>query len=313
LRHAIRNFFKTILFILAAIAIGFSAGWCFADDKSGQNKDHLLDTYHQITSRLESSSFGVPLILESSEQGQRMHVDIYGIFDYQFKGVVDALNVPSNWCDIVSLHPNVKACTYEEEESKWLLTFFIGRKINQSLEDTHQVICRYRNVDQQPGYQDIVLAAAKGPFGTMDHKMRFEAIPIDEERTFVHVSYSYSDSASLRLAARIYFATIGREKVGFTVIGKDGKDAPRYIGGPRGAIERSAIRYYFAIQSFMDTSRSSEELRFSQRINRWYDLTTRFKTQLFDQEKTEYLKVKTSEHATQVRLQNEQNTDNLKE
>jgi hypothetical protein len=72
--------------------MGFSAVCGFADDTSGKNKDHLLDTYHQITSRLESSSFGVPLILESSEQGQRMHVDIYGIFDYQFKGVVDALN-----------------------------------------------------------------------------------------------------------------------------------------------------------------------------------------------------------------------------
>jgi hypothetical protein len=275
----------------------------FADDTSRQNNANLSDTYHQITSRLENSSFGLPLILESYEQGHRMHVDVYGIFDYPFKSVADSLNIPSNWCDIVSLHPNVKACTYEEEDSTWFLTFYIGRNISQSLEDTHQVLCRYQNVDQQPEYQDIVLAADNGPFGTRDHKMRFEAIPIDEGRTFVHVSYSYSDSSALRLATNAYFSTFGRKKVGFTVIGTDKDDAPLYIGGPRGAVERSAIRYYFAIQSFMDTLPSPEDHRFGLRINQWYDFTTQFRTQLFDQEKTEYLKVKTSEHASQVRLQ----------
>lgn len=203
-----------------------SAFCSFADDTSRLKKNQLLETYHQITPRLENSSFGLPLLLESHEQGHRMHVDVYGIFDYPFKSVADALNIPSNWCDIVSLHPNVKACTYKEEDSAWFLTFYIGRNFAQSLEDTHQVICRYHTIDQQPEYQDIILAADKGPFGTRDHKMQFEAIPIDEGRTFVHVSYSYSDSSALRLATNAYFATFGREKVGFTVIGTKGNNTP---------------------------------------------------------------------------------------
>lgn len=294
---------KCALFLVTIAAITVSAACGFADDASGQGKAHLLDTYHQMTSRLEDSSFGLPLVLESTEQDHRMHVDIYGIFEYPFKGVADALNVPSNWCDIVSLHPNVKACTYQEKDSAWFLTFYIGRNFSQPLEDTHKVLCRYHHALQQPEYQDILLAADKGPFGTMNHKMRFEAIPIDGERTFVHVSYSYSDSAALRLATKAYFATFGRGRVGFTVIGTDKNNLPLYIGGPRGAVERSAIRYYFAIQSFMDTLPSPENQRFDLRINQWYDFTSRFRTQLFDQEKSTYLKVKTSDHASQVRLQ----------
>ncbi|MBV5316369.1 MAG: hypothetical protein JZU50_01035 [Desulfobulbaceae bacterium] len=260
-------------------------------------------TYQRVTPGLETSNFGLPLFLESFEQGRRMHVDVYGIFDYPFDSVVDLLNVPANWCDIVSLHPNVKACTYEEEAGVWLLTFYLGRKTSQPLEDTHQVICRYQHVDQQQGYQDSTLIAEKGPYGTRNHRMRFEALPLDGERTFVHVSYSYSDSAALRLATRLYFATLGRGKVGFTVIGTDEKDFPLYIGGPRGAVERSAIRYYFAIQSFMETLRFPEKDRFGLRINQWYDFTTRFRTQLFDLERSDYLKAKTAEHASQVRLQ----------
>jgi len=259
---------------------------------------------------LKTSNFGLPLFLESFEHDHRMHVDVYGIFAYPFKSVVELLNVPANWCDIVSLHPNVKACTYEETAGVWLLTFYLGRKTSQPLEDTHQVICRYQNVAQQPGYQDIALIAEKGPYGTRNHSLRLEALPLDGDRTFVHVSYSYTDSAALRLATRLYFATLGRGKVGFTVIGTDENDLPLYIGGPRGAVERSAIRYYFAIQSFMDTLRSPAEGRFGLRINQWYDFTTRFRTQLFDLERSDYLKSKAAEHAGQVRLQQQIGMDN---
>jgi hypothetical protein len=134
-----------------------------------------------------------------------VHVDVYGIFDYPLSSVVNVLKVPANWCDIVSLHPNVKACTYRELPGDWLLTFYIGRKVYQPPEGARQVIYHYRKVDQQQGYLDIILSADAGPFGTKDHRMRFEALPLDGGRTFVHVSYAYSDSVALRLAGKVYF------------------------------------------------------------------------------------------------------------
>jgi hypothetical protein len=300
--HKIRNLLKFFLFMVAA-AILFSAGSAASVEKPRQGGDLLLDTYNRIEGKLERNSFGFPLFLESFEQNNRVNVNVYGTFDYPFSSVVNVLKVPANWCDIVSLHPNVKACTSSELTGAWLLTFYIGRKVYQPPEDAHQVIYRYRNVDQHQRYLDIILSADEGPFGTKDHRMRFEALPLKGGKTFVHVSYSYNDSVALRFAEKVYFATLGWGKVGFTVTGTDRNGKPVYIGGPRGAIERNAVRYYFAIQSFMNTLRYPEKSRFSMRISEWYDLTTRYRKQLFDLDKKEYLTFKTKEHKNQVTLQ----------
>lgn len=66
-----------------------------------------------------------------------MTVDVYGVFDYPFSSVVDVIKVPANWCEMLFLHPNVKACTYRELQDEWLLTFHVGRKVYQSPEETH--------------------------------------------------------------------------------------------------------------------------------------------------------------------------------
>jgi hypothetical protein len=300
--HKIRNLLIFFPF-MAAAAVLFSVGSAPAVEKPRQGEDILLETYHRNMAKLESNSFGLPLFLESFERDDRVHVDVYGIFDYPFSSVVSTLKVPANWCDIVSLHPNVKACTYRELPGAWLLTFYIGRKVYQPPEATRQVIYHYRNVDQQQGYLDILLNADAGPFGTKNHRMRFEALPLDGGRTFVHVSYEYSDSLALRLAEKVYFGTLGWGKVGFTVTGTDRNGKPVYVGGPRGAIERNAVRYYFAIQSFMNTLRYPEESRFSMRTIKWYDLTSRYRIQLFELDKKDYLTFKTKEHMNQVILQ----------
>ena len=107
----------------------------------------------------------------------------------------------------------------------------------------------------------------------------------------------------LRLAEKGYFATLGRGKAGFTVTGTDSNGKPVYVRGPRGAIERNAVRYYLAIQSFMNTLRYPEEKRFSMRISEWYDLTSRYRRQLFDLDRKDYLTFKAKEHENQVILQ----------
>jgi len=297
--HKIRDLLKFFLFMVAA-ALFFSAGSASSFEKPRQGEDILRDTYRRNMAKLETSSIGLPLFLESFEHDDRVHVDVYGIFDYPFSNVVNVLKVPANWCDIVSLHPKVKACTSRELPSAELLTFYIGRKGYQTPEEARQVVYHYRNVVQQQGYLDIMLSADAGPFGTKDHRMRFEALPLDGGRTFVHVSYAYSDSAALRLAGKVYFATLGWGKVGFTVTGTDSSGNPVHVSGPRGAIERNAVRYYLAIQSFMDTLRYPEKSRFSMRISTWYDLTARYRKQLFEMERNDYLTFKTKEHMHQV-------------
>lgn len=290
------------LFLVTA-AIIFTASFASASEKNRPAQELLLDTYNRNIAELKTNSFGIPLIVESFEKEDRVHVDVYGVFDYSFNSVVSALVVPSNWCDIVSLHPNIKACTYRKLPGDWLLTFYPGKKTYQPPDEDSQVIYHFQTSIQQQGYLDIILRADAGPYGTTNHRMRFEAIPLDTGRTFVHVSYAYSDSVALRLAAKIYFATIARDKVGFTVTSKDGSGNVSYIRGPRGALERSSVRYYFAIQSLMDTMRYPTESRFSMRISRWHDLTSRYRKQLYDLDKKDYLTFKTAEHKNQVALQ----------
>lgn len=296
------NLSKLFLPLVAAVLL-FSAGPASAGVKPKGGEELLLDTYHRNLARLETNSFGVPLFLESYERDDRVQVDVYGIFDHPFSSVVNVLKVPANWCSIVSLYPNIKACTYREQPGDWLLTFYLGSKGYQSPEDARQVIYHYRNVHLQPEYLDITLNAADGPYGTKDHLMRVEAVALDGRKTFVHVSYAYSDSLALRLAEKIYFATLGRDKVGFTVTGTDRNGNPVYIGGPRGAVERNAVRSYFAIQTIMNTMHYPEERRFTMRINEWYDFTSHFRKQLFDLEKNDYLKFKTKENKNQLSLQ----------
>lgn len=289
------------IIVAAAILISISPASAVAKPQRGETI--MQDIYRRSAARLEGSSFGLPLFLDSSERGARVHVDVYGIFEYPFDSVANVLKVPANWCDIVALHPNVKACTYGEEPGDGVLTFYIGKKEYQSPEESRPVVYHYRNVVQQKGYLDIILTADEGPFGTKDHTMRFEAMPLKGGKTFVHVSYEYSDSLALRLAGKAYFATVGRSKVGFTITGRDGNAQPLYIGGPRGAVERNAVRYYFAIHSFMAALHYPEKSLLSSRTSLWYDLTSHYRKQLFDLEKKEYLAAKTTEHRNQVNLQ----------
>ncbi|NVN91346.1 MAG: hypothetical protein HXX11_12195 [Desulfuromonadales bacterium] len=295
---------KMVLFIIAAVIL-VTVGSASAAVKPRQGADMLLDSYRRYSARLATNSYGLPLVVESSEQEDRVQVDVYGIFDHSFIGIANALKVPANWCDIVFLPPNIKTCTYRKLNDTWQLAFYLGRKEYQPPEDARKIICRYRSVEQQQGYLDIMLNADDGPFGTKNHRMRTEALPLDGGKTFIHVSYTYSDSVALRLASKIYFATLGRSKVGFTVTGTDRNGKQIHIGGPRGAVERNAVRYFFAIQSFMNTSRYPEESRFNLRISQWYDLTNHYRKQLFDLEKKDYITLKTRERRNQVTLQNQ--------
>jgi hypothetical protein len=302
------KFQRCVRLLIAGTLIVLANNFAVFAGELPHNGTILIKTFDRIETELQRNGFGVPLYLESFDQNGRLHVDVYGIFAHPFPDIIEALKVPANWCEIASLHPNIKACTYKELPGSWLLTLYGGRKVYQHPADAYQFTFQSRKVEQLNGYIDIVLTSDKGPFGTSDHRMRFEAIPLDRSRTFTHVSYDYNYGRSLRLAEKIYFATLGRNKVGFTITDVDGKGRPVYITGPRGAIERNTVRYYFAIQSFMDTLHYAGENRFARRVNEWYDLTCRFRKQLVELDKKDYLSYKAEEHQNQVMLQQRDTT-----
>ena len=48
---------------------------------------------------------------------------------------------------------------------------------------------------------------------------------------------------------QVYLATLGRGKVGFTVVEREASGQPVYVGSVRGVVERNTMRYYLAIDA----------------------------------------------------------------
>ena len=129
-------FQASIIFVALATLLSLSFPAQAAEQLSSGNRV-LLAKYPAIKPRLEKNQFGIPLYLESREEYSSLHVDVYGIFDYPFDGVRDALQAPDNWCDINSMLFNIKACTFRKMSNQWLLTLYSGRKYYQPPKDAY--------------------------------------------------------------------------------------------------------------------------------------------------------------------------------
>ena len=293
---------RSFVSLVVAVLFQFGMGNANADDTMTHAGKALLAKYPSISAKLQKNQFAAPIYLESFESKGSQQVDMYGVFNYPFDVVRGALQSPANWCDITSLHINIKACTAKKISDHWLLTIYSGRKYYQAPADAFPLMLAFRTVALQPDYFDITLTADEGPLRTKDHRIRLEAVPLDKERTFLHFSYAYRHGAVANMAIKTYFATLARDKKGFsTVAGNNGSLV--LIGGVRGAVERNTMRYYLALQTFMDTLKVPEGQRLEQRLSRWYDLTARYPRQLKELEKNEYLAGKRREHVNQVTLQ----------
>ena len=150
-------------------------------------------------------------------------------------------------------------------------------------------------------YLFVALNAAAGPMATRDYRISLEAIPLENGKTFIHLAYSYGFGSLGRLAMQTYLATVASSKVGFTLAGAgagpDGQS--RYIGGLRGLVERNAMRYYLAIETFLGTQSGSPQARFEKRIRDWYGAIELYPRQLHDLEQREYLEMKRTEFLRQ--------------
>ncbi|GFO53935.1 hypothetical protein GMSM_09420 [Geomonas sp. Red276] len=271
---------------------------------AGGGERALLARYPAIKGNLEKNQFGSPIYLESKEGDNSVRVDMYGIFDYRFDQIRDAVVSPANWCDITFLHVNIKSCTSEKEGGQWYITLYSGRKYYQPPSDAYPLKLKFRVLSLQPRYFNLSLTADSGPLHTKDHRIKVEAAPLEEGKTFLHFSYSYSYGTLARMAIKTYFATIARDKVGFSSVrGKDGGQA--LVTGVRGAVERNCVRYYLALETYIDALKLPAGHRLEARLNRWYDLTARYPRQLKEMDKAEYLSAKHRERENQIRLQKE--------
>jgi hypothetical protein len=257
----------------------------------------LYAKYVSIRPDLDKSPFDRPLRLESSEAPDALNGDVQAIVGYPFERVRTALDGGQRWCDILLLHLNVKACRVGANGSS--LRVYIGKKFDEPASRAHKIEFAYRDEAETSDYFRSSLDAANGPFGTRDYRIVVEAVPLDSNRTFVHLSYAYRYGASARMAMQAYLRTVGEGKVGFTVEGRQADGRPALVGGLRGALERNVMRYYLAIDAYLAALSAPPDERLEERLRDWFDSTEHYALQLHELGQYEYLEMKRRECAAQ--------------
>jgi hypothetical protein len=290
---------KRTLWALFGFAFFVCMGIAHAGDANANLGVSLRAKYVTLQSQLSHNAFQRPLYLESSENSGGVTGDAFALLNYPFATVEVALNKPGNWCDILLLHLNTKYCHASPDSLGAVLNVSLGKKIDQPLDDAYRMDFSYRVAASTADYLQLNLAADEGPFSTRNVRIMLEAVPVAGGQTFIHLSYSYAYGMVGRLAMQGYLATIGRGKVGFTVIENKSDAQPLYIGGMRGVVERNTMRYYLAVETFLGALSAPPQARVEKRFRDWFDATERYPRQLHELTPDEYLAMKRKEYVRQ--------------
>jgi len=116
-------------------------------------------------------------------------------------------------------------------------------------------------------------------------------VPLDARRTLVHLSYGYRYGTLSKWAMQTYLATSGSAKVGFST--ERDADGEHLVHGMRGGLERNTMRYFLAIEAFLETQGASAE----KRAGAWFDASERYPKQLHEMTRREYLDYKPQDFA----------------
>ncbi|HEY6125840.1 MAG TPA: hypothetical protein VIV63_14410 [Steroidobacteraceae bacterium] len=248
--------------------------------------------------QLENSSIQRGLLVESNESNSAPRGDAYAVIQYPYATVAAAFAKAENWCESMILHLNVQYCRANVDEGEPRLSAAVGKNINQPLDDTHQISFSYEVKASTADFFGVELVAADGPLGTSDYRIALELVALPDDRTFMHIQYSYTQGALARYASGVYFSTTGRDKVGFTWIQDEG-DAPELVRGTRGALERNTMRYYLAFDAYLRSLNMPEPQRFERSLEIWFADTERFARQLREIKHDDYIAMKRDQYLRQ--------------
>lgn len=253
----------------------------------------LRQKYVELKPQFSNNQYGQPLFLESTEAPGQLKGEAYALLDYPLEKVSAALRSQEQWCDVLILHLNTKYCRAAQVNGGPGLTVYIGKKDPQPLESAYQVDFAY-DAAATPDFMDIRMTAKKGPMGTSDYRILVEATSVDKGRTLLHLTYSYAYGMAGKVGMQGYLATIGANKVGFTVTGNEG-GKPVYIGGVRGVVERNTMRYHLAIDSYLKEMDAPAGEQLERRLRNWFSATERHARQLHEVDRESYMDMKRAE------------------
>ena len=259
----------------------------------------LKAKHTELSKQLENNQFNRALFLHSEESSHDLKGEIYAVVDYPFSTFNSALSNPAHWCDAMVLNLNVKYCHMASNQNVNILTLNIGKKYFQPLSDTYRIDFKYQDIITTSNYFVAEFDAKEGPLGTSDYRILMEATPLKDGHTFLHFTYSYSFGMAGRLAMQTYLATVGRNKVGFSITGKHNDGQPIYIQGVRGVVERNTMRYYLAVDAYLAALTAPTDAQLTKSLQYWYSNSEQYASQLHEVELDEYLDMKRKEFQRQ--------------
>lgn len=266
---------------------------------TSQSATALREQYTLLNGPLQNNAFQRPLVLHSTETSQGLRGDIYALMSFPFDAVNNALKTPDQWCEVMILHINTKYCRASTNASGMVLSIHIGAKTPQELNQAAHVGFNYKVTQSTSEYFEVLLDAKDGPLGTSDYRIRMEVVALPNGKSFLHLTYSYAVSFAGKLAMQSYLATRGAGKVGFTAVNKPGDGQPVLIEGVRGLIERNTMRYYLAIDSYLQSGKLAQSAQFENRLQSWFSAVEQYPRQLHEMDRPAYFEMKRAEHIRQ--------------
>ncbi|MEJ2686992.1 MAG: hypothetical protein P8124_07245, partial [Gammaproteobacteria bacterium] len=181
----------------------------------------LLRQYQTVTAN--TPALASDLYLRSEQSGNSARGDVFAVVNYPFSTLGARLRQPATWCSILLLHFNVKACVHARTGATTELTLYLGRKYYEPPGDAYRVKGRFRVKQAEPDFLHVLVASDGGPLGLKNYAVVLRAAPMTAGRTLLSFSYSFSYGDVANWLMHGYFATFGRDKVGFTTHEVNGK------------------------------------------------------------------------------------------
>ena len=266
---------------------------------AGASVTNLHALYGSVESELATSPFKRPLLMRSKQLSDGLIGEIYAVVEHPMAVVRAQLGVTEHWCDLLLLHSNIKYCRTNLEGRLPQLAVYVGSKEPQDLARASRADFGFYVEPADTPSLEVKLTAPTGPMGTSNYLIRLRAVPLSGTKTFLHFTYSYNMNALGRMAMGAYLMTGGLGKVGFTVSGDPLANPPQHIDGMLALLERNTMRYFLAIDSFLQFANEPSDIRFDKRLHAWYAAVEQYPRQLHEMDLPAYLAMKRAEYARQ--------------